>query len=176
MVPPQKKASIIAEVAVNVRAARLAAGLSQEALAHEAGVDRTYITQVEGGRRNVTVTVLARIAGALKIPPGRLLDTPTTARTAKPPTGRPLAPRPRGMPRPEAADDRVRRALSRDPVRALDLVEGLSLSEPDVRHAIDSLRRRGVDVWYAPSAQGFWVGSGGRPVRFRNSRWAREPR
>ena len=67
------KAEIIKVVAANVRAARKTAGLSQEALALEADVDRTYISQIEGGRRNITVTVLARIAGALEITPDKLL-------------------------------------------------------------------------------------------------------
>jgi transcriptional regulator with XRE-family HTH domain len=73
MASPRKKAEIVEVVARNVRAARLNAGLSQEELAHEAQVDRTYVSQVEGGRRNITVTVLARIAAALKMTPDRLL-------------------------------------------------------------------------------------------------------
>ncbi len=67
----------IVEVVANaVRKARLAAGISQEELALEAGLDRTYISQVERGKRNVTVIVLARIAGALKTTPDRLLVQP----------------------------------------------------------------------------------------------------
>lgn len=46
-----------------------ASGLSQEELAHDAGVDRTYISQVERALRNITVIVLARIAKALKTMP-----------------------------------------------------------------------------------------------------------
>ncbi|NOJ40906.1 helix-turn-helix domain-containing protein [Bradyrhizobium australiense] len=64
---------IIRVVAETVRRARKAAGLSQEDLALEAGVDRTYISQVERGKRNVTIVVLARIAKALKTTPDRLL-------------------------------------------------------------------------------------------------------
>jgi transcriptional regulator with XRE-family HTH domain len=41
--------------------------LSQEALANEAEVDRTYMTDVENGRRNISVEVLERIVGALKV-------------------------------------------------------------------------------------------------------------
>jgi len=66
-------AGIIRVVADAVRRARKAAGLSQEALASEAGVDRTYISQVERGKRNVTVFVLARIAKPLKTTPDWLL-------------------------------------------------------------------------------------------------------
>lgn len=64
---------IIGIVAVNVRAARKLAGLSQEELAFEAQLDRTYISQVERKQRNVTISVLARIAKALGIAPDRLL-------------------------------------------------------------------------------------------------------
>jgi transcriptional regulator with XRE-family HTH domain len=66
-------AGIIRVVAETVRRARKAAGLSQEDLALEAGLDRTYISQVERGKRNVTIVVLARIAKALKTTPDRLL-------------------------------------------------------------------------------------------------------
>jgi transcriptional regulator with XRE-family HTH domain len=64
---------IIGIVATNVRAARKAAGLSQEELAFEARVDRTYISQVERKQRNVTISVLARIAKALGVTPDKLL-------------------------------------------------------------------------------------------------------
>lgn len=70
----QDETGIIVILAENVRQARKAAGLSQEALAYEAGVDRTYVSQVERGKRNVTITVLARLAGALRLPPEKLLD------------------------------------------------------------------------------------------------------
>lgn len=55
-----------ASLANTVRKTRKAAGLFQEDLALEAGLDRTYIRQVERGKRNGTVIVLARIAGVLK--------------------------------------------------------------------------------------------------------------
>jgi transcriptional regulator with XRE-family HTH domain len=64
---------IIEIVAVNVRTRRKAAGLSQEELAHEAAVDRTYISQVERRQRNLTISVLARIARALATTPDQLL-------------------------------------------------------------------------------------------------------
>jgi transcriptional regulator with XRE-family HTH domain len=41
--------------------------LSQEALANEAEVDRTYMTDVENGRRNISVEVLERIVTALQV-------------------------------------------------------------------------------------------------------------
>jgi transcriptional regulator with XRE-family HTH domain len=64
---------IIATLAQNVRARRKAIGLSQEALAHEATVDRTYVSQVERQQRNVPIVVLARLAKALGTTADRLL-------------------------------------------------------------------------------------------------------
>jgi transcriptional regulator with XRE-family HTH domain len=61
-------------VGVNVKRAREAKGWSQEELAHQAELHRTYISGVERGVRNPTVTVLDKIAGALSLAPGRLLD------------------------------------------------------------------------------------------------------
>jgi len=49
-------------------------GWSQEALADEAGLDRTYISGIERVVKNPTVTVVERIAGALECPLGSLLD------------------------------------------------------------------------------------------------------
>jgi len=42
--------------------------LSQEALANKAGVDRTYVTDVENGRRNISVELLEKIIKALEVP------------------------------------------------------------------------------------------------------------
>jgi transcriptional regulator with XRE-family HTH domain len=64
---------IISTVAENVRKARKAAGLSQEELALEADVDRTYISQVERGKRNITVVILARLARAMRTSAAELL-------------------------------------------------------------------------------------------------------
>lgn len=61
-------------VGANVRRIRQDRELSQEDLADEAGLHRTYISGVERGVRNPTVTVLERIARALKVKPGQLLD------------------------------------------------------------------------------------------------------
>ena len=58
----------------NVLRFREELGLSQEELAFEAGIHRTYISGVERGVRNPTVLVLARIASALKVHPSDLLE------------------------------------------------------------------------------------------------------
>ncbi len=61
-------------VGENVRRHRLASGLSQEAVAALAGVDRAYISSLELGRRNPTVVSLWHVALALKVPVAALLD------------------------------------------------------------------------------------------------------
>ena len=62
------------QVGLNVRRYRLEKGLSQEGLAHECGLHRTYISGVERGIRNPTVLVLQHIATALDIAASRLLE------------------------------------------------------------------------------------------------------
>lgn len=55
-------------VAANVRRIRVALGVSQERLAFDAGVDRSYLGGMERGEANPTVDVLTRIAGTLGVP------------------------------------------------------------------------------------------------------------
>ncbi len=50
-----------------VRRARAEAGLSQVELARRLGISRSYVSNLEAGRVNVTVGQLANIAGALKV-------------------------------------------------------------------------------------------------------------
>lgn len=56
-----------------VRELRLAAGISQEELAHQADLDRSYVGQVERGERNVSLDNIYRLAEALKVGAGDLL-------------------------------------------------------------------------------------------------------
>jgi transcriptional regulator with XRE-family HTH domain len=48
-----------------VREARGRRGVSQEALGHECGLDRTYISGIERGERNPSLTNILKIAKAL---------------------------------------------------------------------------------------------------------------
>ncbi|WP_347336826.1 helix-turn-helix domain-containing protein [Bradyrhizobium embrapense] len=60
-------------LAKNMRRLRAARGLSQEALAHESGLNRTYLSGVERSERNVSIDNVARIANGLDIEPWKLL-------------------------------------------------------------------------------------------------------
>ena len=71
-----KKLSARQRVATNLRVMRLAQGLSQEELAHRAGVHRTYLGSVERGERNVSIDSIERLAGALGIDVGELVRLP----------------------------------------------------------------------------------------------------
>lgn len=57
----------------NLRAIRLARGLSQEEFAEVLGYHRTYIGGLERGERNVTLLTLARLADELGTDPLTLL-------------------------------------------------------------------------------------------------------
>lgn len=41
--------------------------ISQEELAYSADIDRTYVGYIENGKQNITISVLCKIANALKI-------------------------------------------------------------------------------------------------------------
>ena len=49
----------------NLRKARNARGLSQEALAHEAGIDRTYVSALERSEYSATIDMVAKLANSL---------------------------------------------------------------------------------------------------------------
>ncbi len=55
---------------------RRARGLSQEELAHDAGLDRTYVSSCERGRRNIGLLNIYRLAAALRVSPEELLKAP----------------------------------------------------------------------------------------------------
>jgi len=53
-------------VGASIRTRRQMLGLSQEALAERAGLQRTYVSEVESGKRNITIDRLAIFAAALR--------------------------------------------------------------------------------------------------------------
>jgi transcriptional regulator with XRE-family HTH domain len=56
-----------------VRERRERRGISQERLGEAAGLDRTYISSIERGRRNVSLINICRLAGALDCRPAELV-------------------------------------------------------------------------------------------------------
>lgn len=63
----------------NIRRLRRERGLSQEQLADELGVHRTYMGGVERGERNITLQSLERLAARLGVAPVSLLADPDSA-------------------------------------------------------------------------------------------------
>jgi transcriptional regulator with XRE-family HTH domain len=57
----------------NVRRLREEKGWSQEAYAHEAGIHRTYVSDIERGARNPTIMVVEKLAKPLGVEAGTLL-------------------------------------------------------------------------------------------------------
>lgn len=80
-------------VGQNLRRLRLLKGLSQEALAFEADIDRTYVSSVERGLENPSVLVLAKLSEVLGAVPYELLILPTRGEPEPPPL--PTGPKPR---------------------------------------------------------------------------------
>ena len=65
-------------VARNLRRMRSEHGLSQEELAHRAGVDRSYISLLETGSNSASVDMLERIGKALGVSVARFLEPKAT--------------------------------------------------------------------------------------------------
>ncbi|THF54349.1 helix-turn-helix transcriptional regulator [Mesorhizobium composti] len=61
-------------LARNLRRLRQQRNLSQEAFAHDVGIHRTYISDLERGARNPTIILVDRLAQFLDVTPGALLD------------------------------------------------------------------------------------------------------
>ncbi|WP_338373320.1 helix-turn-helix domain-containing protein [Dysgonomonas capnocytophagoides] len=57
-----------------VKEKRLSLNLSQETLANLANIDRTYLPDIEKGKRNVSLVVAEKIASALQTPLKELIE------------------------------------------------------------------------------------------------------
>jgi transcriptional regulator with XRE-family HTH domain len=68
-------------LAKNVRRLREEHGLSQEALADVANIDRTYVSSIERERYSTSIDLLERLATALKVTPAELLMRDPPSRT-----------------------------------------------------------------------------------------------
>lgn len=60
--------------AANLRRARRLRDVSQESLALDAGLSRTYVSEVERGERNVSIDNMGLLAEALQVPLKDLVD------------------------------------------------------------------------------------------------------
>lgn len=58
---------------MRVRSIREASNMSQEKLAELSGLHRNYISDIERGRRNISIIAVYKIAKALDVKPGELL-------------------------------------------------------------------------------------------------------
>ena len=69
----------------NLRRYRQTKGLSQEALAHEAGIDRTYISALERSQYSASISTVDKLAAILGVEAADLLKrsakTPRAAKT-----------------------------------------------------------------------------------------------
>jgi len=61
-------------LAANLRRLRHEKGWSQEEFAERAGIHRTYVSDLERGARNPTITVVEKLAVPFQVLAGRLLD------------------------------------------------------------------------------------------------------
>jgi len=70
----KREDKIVRNFAVRIRNLRQQKGLSQERLAEEAGIHRTYLGGIETARRNPSLRNIIRIAGALGVPVKELFE------------------------------------------------------------------------------------------------------
>ncbi len=66
--------------ATNLRRLRHERGLSQDDLAYEAQVSRSYLSQLEKGAYYASLKVVGRLAATLDVEPSELLKAPTRRR------------------------------------------------------------------------------------------------
>lgn len=66
--------SVLIQLGKRVRALRIQRGISQERLADLADIHRNYISQIEGGKRNLSFFNVVKIARALKVSPSKLVE------------------------------------------------------------------------------------------------------
>lgn len=75
----------------HLAAMRRNAGVSQEALAYDSGMSRSYLSEVERGLRNVALRNICVLAETLRVPPSALLEfdrTPSADKARRSPKQR----------------------------------------------------------------------------------------
>jgi transcriptional regulator with XRE-family HTH domain len=74
-----RRVDIRQRLALNLKRLRAAKGLSQEAFAFEAGIHRTYVSDLERGARNPSITILDKLALPLGVDASALVSKPPEA-------------------------------------------------------------------------------------------------
>lgn len=64
--------------ATNLRRLRNAQGLSQDDLAYEAEISRSYLSQLEKGAFYASLKIVGKLAAVLRVEPAELLKLPTS--------------------------------------------------------------------------------------------------
>jgi transcriptional regulator with XRE-family HTH domain len=64
----------VGDLGANLRDARKRLGLTQEEVAERSGVHATEVSRIEAGKRDPRVSTLARLAEAVELHPGQLLE------------------------------------------------------------------------------------------------------
>lgn len=62
------------KLGANLREARLNLGMSQEQVSEYSGVHATEVSRIEGGKRDPRVSTVEKLARAVKLKPGQLLE------------------------------------------------------------------------------------------------------
>jgi transcriptional regulator with XRE-family HTH domain len=62
--------------AANLRRLRHAKGLSQDDLAYEADISRSYLSQLEKGAFHASLKIVGKLAAVLKVEPAELVKMP----------------------------------------------------------------------------------------------------
>ncbi len=65
---------ITVELGKRIRELRASTGLSQEKFALKIGMDRTYFSSVEAGKRNISICNIKKIADGLEVSLGELFE------------------------------------------------------------------------------------------------------
>jgi transcriptional regulator with XRE-family HTH domain len=71
-----KDRQYLKKLGANIRKIRNQRGYSQEEFAEIAGFSRSYYTEIETGKRNVSLLNLVKIINALKVDPNDILGLP----------------------------------------------------------------------------------------------------
>lgn len=66
--------TILKNIGLRIASERKRQGITQEDLAGMCEMDRSYLSEIENGHKNLSVTSLLKIAEALNVTPSKLLE------------------------------------------------------------------------------------------------------